>query len=51
MVSRVVGDSIFWGKTEDFLEEPHDAGGDSGHTEFLNPSKRFDRFFGSDALF
>ena len=24
-------------KAEDFLQEPHDAGGEAEHTEFLNP--------------
>ena len=39
------------GKAEDFVEEPHDAGGEAEHTEFLNPFDCIGFFFGGEALF
>ncbi len=37
-------------KAEDFLEEPHDAGGEAEHTKFLYPFDCIGFFFGGEAL-
>ena len=37
-------------KAEDFVEEPHKAGGEAGQAEFLNPFDRIGFFFGGEAL-
>lgn len=38
-------------KAEDFLEEPHEAGGEAGQAEFVEPVDRIGFFFGGEALF